>query len=110
MEIEVEQVDQDAVIQLYGRLDMNTSPDLRRTALKLYNKSKSLNLTIDFANVSYIDTSGLATLIEILLTSKEQGARLTLSGLNEKVRYLLDVNGLTEFFRIEALARQKLSA
>jgi anti-sigma B factor antagonist len=110
MEIEVEKVDQDAVIHLYGRLDMNTSPDLRRTAFKLYNKSKCRNLTIDFANVSYIDTSGLATLIEILLTSKEQRARLTLSGLNEKVRYLLDVNGLAEFFRIEASARQKLSA
>jgi anti-sigma B factor antagonist len=110
MEIEVEKIDQDAVIQLFGRLDMNTSPDLRKTALKLYNKRKCRNLTIDFANVSYIDTSGLATLIEILLTSKEQCAELTLSGLNEKVRYLIDVNGLTEFFRIEGSVRQELSA
>ena len=98
------------MIKLSGRLDMNTSPDLRKTALKLYNKRKCRNLTIDFANVSYIDTSGLATLIEILLTSKEQCAELSLSGLNEKVRYLIDVNGLTGFFSIESSARETLYA
>jgi anti-sigma B factor antagonist len=110
MEIEVEKIDEDALIKLSGRLDMNTSPDLRKAALALYTKGKCKNLTIDFGNVSYIDTSGLATLVEILVTAKEQCAKLTLSGLSEKVRYLLDVNGLTGFFRIEGSAREKSSA
>jgi len=110
MGLEVTKVDGDAVIKLSGRLDMNTSPDLRRAALTLYTKGKSKNLTIDFAQVSYIDTSGLATLVEILVTAQERCAQLTLSGLNEKVRYLLDVNGLTGFFRIAASVREKLHA
>lgn len=110
MEIEVERIDQDAVIKLSGRLDMNTSPDLRKAALRLYSKGKCKNLTVDFANVSYIDTSGLATLVEILVTAKEGCARLTLFGLNESVRYLLDVNGLTGFFSIAGSARQELHA
>ena len=106
----MEKLDKDALIKLSGRLDMNTSPDLRKTALKLYTKGKCRNLTIDFANVSYIDTSGLATLLEVLVTAKERCAQLTLSGLNEKVRYLIDVNGLTGFFRIESSARETLCA
>jgi anti-sigma B factor antagonist len=110
MEIKVEKLDKDALIKLSGRLDMITSPDLRKTALKLYTKGKCRNLTIDFANVSYIDTSGLATLLEVLVTAKERCAQLTLSGLNEKVRYLIDVNGLTGFFRIESSARETLCA
>jgi anti-sigma B factor antagonist len=110
MQIQVEKIDEDALIKLSGRLDMNTSPDLRKTALTLFTKRKSKNLTIDFADASYIDTSGLATLVEILVTAKEQRAQLTLSGLNEKVRYLLYVNGLTGFFRIEGSAREKLHA
>jgi anti-sigma B factor antagonist len=110
MEIEVEKIDQDVVIKLAGRLDMNTSPDLRKTALRLYSKRKCKNLTIDFTGVSYIDTSGLATLIEILVTAKERRTQLTLSGLNEKVRYLIDVNGLTGFFRIAGSLREKLTA
>jgi anti-sigma B factor antagonist len=107
MEIEVEKIDENAVIRLSGRLDMNTSPDLRKAALRLY-KGKCKNLTIDFANVSYIDTSGLATLVEILVAAKERCTQLTLSGLNENVRYLLDVNGLAGFFRIAGSVREAL--
>ena len=44
------------------------------------------------------------------MTAKDQSAQLTLRGLNEKVRYLIDVNGLTGFFRIESSEREKLSA
>jgi len=110
MEIEIEKIDENAVIKLSGRLDMNTSPDLRKAALTLYSKGESKNLTIDFANVSYIDTSGLATLVELLVTAKEQRAQLTLSRLDENIRYLIEVNGLTGFFRIEGSAQGKLHA
>jgi anti-anti-sigma factor len=110
MEIKVEQINEDAVIKLSGRLDMNTSPDLRKAALRRYSRSKCKNLTVDFSKVSYIDTSGLATLVEILVAAKERRARLTLIGLNEKVRYLLDVNGLTGFFSIAGSVREELHA
>lgn len=110
MEIDVEEINQAALIKLSGRLEMSTSPNLRKVALSLYDKGRCKTLTIDFANVSYIDTSGLATLIEILLAAKEECAKLKLSGLNENVSYLLDLNGLTEFFSIERPVREKLSA
>ena len=102
MTIEVQKVDDDAVIKLSGRLDINTSPDLRDVALRLYNKNESKTITIDLADVSYLDTAGLATLLEILVTARQQCVQLTLRGLNEKARYLIDVNGLTSFFRIES--------
>ena len=107
MEITVDRIKQDAVIKLSGRLDMNTSPNLRKTALTLYGRHGCRNLEVDFAEVPFIDTSGLATLLEILVVSKEQSARLTLSGLNEKVRYLIDVNGLAGFFTIVNSAAER---
>ena len=110
MEIEVQRSDEEAVITLTSRFDVNTSPDLRNVALALYNKDRCKNVTIDFAHVSYIDTSGLATLLDILVSAKEQCAQLTLSGLNERVRYLIDVNGLISFFRIESSVQERLHA
>jgi anti-anti-sigma factor len=95
------------VIKLSGRLDNNTSPDLRRTVLALFTRSPSNNLTVDFAEVSFIDTAGLATLLEILVTANEKCARLTLSGLKENLRYLIDVNGLTGFFQIVSSAEER---
>jgi anti-anti-sigma factor len=110
MEIKVERMDEGAVIKLSGRLDMNTSPDLHKAALALYTGRNCRKLTIDFANVSHIDTAGLATLLEIRLTAQERCAHLTLSALNESVRYLIDVNGLTEVLGIENSTLEKLTA
>lgn len=108
MEIEVEKLGRDVLIKLSGRLDMNTSPDLRKLALTLCTKSRCRNLKVDLTRVPFIDTSGLATLLEVLVITKERNKQLTLSGLNENVRYLIDVNGVTGFFRIEASPEETL--
>jgi anti-anti-sigma factor len=110
MKIDVERMEKNAVIKLSGRLDMNSSPDLRKTALTLCAKGRWKNLTIDFAEVSFIDTSGLATLLEILVATKDRCIQLILSNPSEKIRYLIDVNGLTGFFRIESSTRERLHA
>jgi anti-sigma B factor antagonist len=110
MKIEVQQIDREAVIKLSGRLDITTSPDVRKKALTILAKRECKSLTIDFTGVSYIDTSGLATLLEILVTAKEKCAPLALSGLNEKVRYLIEVNGLAGFFGVESSVEEKLNA
>jgi anti-anti-sigma factor len=72
MKIEVQQIDGEAVIKLSGRLDITTSPDVRKKALTILAKRECKSLTIDITGVSYIDTSGLATLLEILVTAKEK--------------------------------------
>jgi anti-sigma B factor antagonist len=110
MKLEVRRIDRDALIRLAGRLDINTSPDLRKAALTVCTRSRCSKLTIDFTNVSFIDTSGLATLLDIAAAAKDQAVRLTLSGVDGKVRYLLDVNGVTGFFTIENSEREKLHA
>ena len=108
--IEVERIEKNALIRLSGRLDMNTSPDLRKAALALCTKRRCKSLTIDFTNVSFIDTAGLATLLEILVATKDQCMQLILSSLSDRARYLIDVNGLTGFFTIEGSAPEKLHA
>lgn len=107
MEIVLEKAGNDALLKLSGRLDVNTSPDLRKAAIALYSKGRSKNVTIDFSEVSFMDTSGLATLLEIREETKERHVQLTLSALNEKVQYLIDVNGLTGFFRIHSPAPER---
>jgi len=108
MEVDVEKYAKTAVIKLSGRLDVNTSPDLRKAVFRLYNKAKYKSITIDFSEVSFIDTSGLATLLEILVAAKERSARLTLSNLNDKLEYLIDDNGLTAFFSIRNTGRERV--
>jgi anti-sigma B factor antagonist len=106
MEITTTKFDEQAVIKLSGKLDITASPDLQKTAAALYHKGKCKRLTVDFSMVPLIDTSGLATLLELLVMAKERSGQLVLVGLNERLRYLIDVNGLTAFFRIAGPVRE----
>jgi len=53
---------------------------------------------VDLYDVEYLDTSGLAMLIELLRTARVTGKTLQLSGLREKPRYLLEASGLLHLF------------
>ena len=55
---------QSKVIPLEGEIDLHISPRIT-TTVNAALKAKPRNLVIDMGNVSYIDSSGLAVLIEI---------------------------------------------
>ena len=74
---------------LTGRITIDSSPELRETLLKQLASPSCRTLTIDFKEVVYVDTSGLAVLVEILKAARTQGKEFQLTGLKERPRYLL---------------------
>ena len=56
-------------------------------------------LTVDFRDVPYVDTSGLAMLVEVLKAARAQGKAFHLSGLQERPRYLLEATRLLHLFQ-----------
>ena len=85
-------------VSLSGRITIDSSPDLRELLLERVNSPDSRSLTVDFYEVAYVDTSGLAMLIEVLKAARGQGKTLGLSGLRERPRYLLEATRLLHFF------------
>jgi anti-sigma B factor antagonist len=83
---------------LTGRITIDSSPDLRETLLKQLASLSCRTLTIDFNEVAYVDTSGLAMLVEILKAARTQGKEFQLTGLKERPRYLLETTRLLRFF------------
>jgi anti-anti-sigma factor len=55
-------------------------------------------LEVDFRDVDYIDTSGIAVLMEVLKSARHLGKKLELSGLHDSPRYLFESTGLLSFF------------
>jgi anti-anti-sigma factor len=55
-------------------------------------------MTVDFDEVDYIDTSGLAVLVEVLKAAREQGKTFHLSRLRERPRYLLEATRVLHLF------------
>ena len=82
-----------------GQVDMHTSPELR-THLRGALQAKSNPMVVDLAQVSFIDSSGLATLIEALQAVSKYGGRLRLCGLTPAVKNLFRLSNLTSIFDI----------
>jgi anti-sigma B factor antagonist len=81
-----------------GRIDIDSSPELRSRLFELLQPRQCEELTLDLYRVDYIDTSGLAVLVEVLKAARLQGKRLRLSRLGERPRYLLESTRMLHLF------------
>lgn len=87
------------VVTPEGDIDMSRSPEFR-SALRSVNDRKPRRLVVNLARVGYMDSSGLATLVECMRTAKMNRTEMVLCGMNEKVRAIFDIARLDQFFNI----------
>ena len=101
MQIKQEKKNDIIVCYIEGDVDINTSPQIKKTIDKLIGR-KEPKIIINFKNVSYVDSSGLATLVEILKNLKSYGGRLKLTNLSTKIKSLFEITKLEKLFEIIA--------
>ena len=77
MEIKVIDREDGKMVMPIGEIDMNTSMRLRKEFLKLHHFQPKV-LFVNLERVSYIDSSGLATLIECMQEMEKYGGTLKL--------------------------------
>jgi anti-sigma B factor antagonist len=75
-------------VSIEGRVNIDTSGAMRRTIAEALH-SMSPAVVLDLSGVNYIDTSGLATLLEASRIARQQGTRLVVHGLHGQPRELL---------------------
>jgi anti-sigma B factor antagonist len=99
LKISVDQTGKDAVVQLNGRVDVDSSPDLRdRLRALLSKEALPQSIIVDLAGVSYIETSGVATLIEALRIARHHQINFRLRGLSGAALRLFEVTGVLALF------------
>lgn len=99
MNINEERLNDVLVCMLEGQIKMDNSPELRKAFDNLVKREEK-KIILDFSQVSYIDSSGLATLIEMFQRLKKIGGRLRFSNMNQKVMSVFEITRLNEFFEI----------
>ena len=109
LKISVDQVGKDAVVRLTGRIDVDSSPDLRdRLRTLLAEEALPQTVIVDLAGVPYIETSGVATLIESLRIARHHQINFRLQGLSGAVLRLFEVTGVRALFEASG-SGQKVS-
>lgn len=86
------------IISISGRITIDSAPALRMLLLKHLDSAASESLTIDLYEVTYVDTSCLAVLLEILREGRAQKKTLYLSGLRDRPRYLVEAIRILPLF------------
>jgi anti-anti-sigma factor len=89
----------DAIVRLNGRIDVDSSPDVRNCLLAILSDEQLLHaVTVDLGCVMSIEASGIATLVEALKVARQRQIRLHLQGLHGSVLRLFEVTGLLPLF------------
>ncbi len=89
------------VITVEGEVDMFSSPSLREKLLPLFEKGVK-GVIVDLSGVSFMDSSGIATLVEGLQWSKKDNKQFVLTGLGTNVMNALALTKLDNVFTIQA--------
>jgi anti-sigma B factor antagonist len=91
------------VLHLSGRLDMTSTPTFRRT-LQVATQRSRHGLTVSLAGVEFMDSSGIAVLIEGLRWSQKRGTRYVLANLTPRVRMAIELARVEKLFSLGRLA------
>ena len=87
------------IVPLEGEIDLHISPRVAAT-LNAALKEKPQNLVIDMSKCAYIDSSGLAVLIEAMQNVEKYGGKFSLAALQESVKPIFEIARLDQVFRI----------
>lgn len=84
-----------------GEIDLNASPVLRQE-LKRVGTARPQRLIVNLAGVPYMDSSGVATLVEAMQQARKNSSKLVLCGMQDKVRSIFEIARLDTVFTIVA--------
>jgi len=87
------------VVPLKGEIDLHVSPTVTASLNEVIDK-KPDRLVVDLSDVSYIDSAGLAALIQAMQKVEGYGGKFMLAGLQETVRSIFEISRLDQVFQI----------
>ena len=101
--------DRPNVLPLDGEIDLHVSPSVAES-LRAMVETKPKQLVVDLTDVTYLDSSGLAVLIEGMQSVQEYGGQFALAGVKENVRPIFEIARLDQVFQIFPTVDDALAA
>ncbi|MEI6437219.1 MAG: STAS domain-containing protein [Candidatus Omnitrophota bacterium] len=99
MDIKLEKINDIQLIVLDGELNMESTHKFKET-FKAILKERNAKVIIDFAKVPFIDSSGIAALIEVCQNLGKVNARACLCHVNKKIVNVFEITKVHKLFKI----------
>jgi len=108
MKYEISEKQGASVVALTGEVDLESSPAAREILLKCLESTSKV--IVDLSEVSYIDSSGVASLVEALQAAKKNGSQFSLAAASEPTRRVLELARLDKVFTMYSSVDEGLNA
>ncbi len=90
-----------AELRLTGDIDFFTEDEFRAQAERLLDDPGVDRLVVDLTDVGVIDSSGLSLLVDLLRLCRDMDLPMSLRGVPDRIRHLLDLTGLDKVISVE---------
>jgi anti-sigma B factor antagonist len=110
MEVKTRKVGVASVIDLKGQIDLSSSSKMRTAVLEAIKAEGALRVAVNLTEVSYIDSSGIATLVEGLQLARARSCHFVIFGLQQAPREVLELARLDKVFEIRVDEREALDS
>jgi anti-sigma B factor antagonist len=97
-----------AIVVLKGDVDLESSPAAREVLLKSVEGAGKV--LVDLSSVTYIDSSGVASLVEALQAAKRNGGRFALVAASDPTRRVLELARLDKVFTMYTTVDEGMKA
>ncbi len=99
------------VVSLSGEVDIMRSPDLQASLQDAINRIPGKGaVVVDLSGVTYMDSSGVATLVRGLQLSRKKGVGLVLCSLQDRVRSIFEIARLDTVFPMASTLDEAIEA
>jgi anti-sigma B factor antagonist len=100
MQIATRQAGESTIVDVVGDIDLYNSPEVRKVLLGLLKEKRVPRVVVNLKSVKYIDSSGVASLVEGLKVSRDLRSRFILFGLSPAAREVLELTRLIKVFEV----------
>jgi anti-sigma B factor antagonist len=100
VKISARRINTTTILDVSGNIDMSNSPEVRKALLREIREQGVTRVLLNLSAVNYIDSSGVASLVEGLKVSRDLGLRLVLFGLNDSPREVFKISRLLKLFEV----------
>jgi anti-sigma B factor antagonist len=110
LKIATRQIGEITILDLAGDITLFNSPEVRKALLTYLREKRVPHLLVNMQAVPYIDSSGVASLVEGLKASRELNSRFALYALSKSATTVLQLTHLLRVFEVHQTEQDALSA
>lgn len=96
------------IVDVTGEITLFNAPELRKVLMELLKVQKAPRVIVNLTNVAYIDSAGVACLVEALKVARELKQGLALFGLNRVAKEVFELTRLISVFEVYGTEEEAL--